>query len=166
MTEGANQRSHRLADQFEEAHGGFVRLVESLDDEQWQLVGRNYPQRMNDEDEGRTVGVIAHHVAVSGPALLRRVQDLLKGRPPSPVDARANARHAAEHGDVTRDEVLRLLRESGPEMAAAIRAIPDEQLDLTRDTAVGPMSVEQRLERVVIGHITSHRGSIEGAISG
>lgn len=166
VSQSANERSHRLAEQFEEAHRSFVRLVESLDDEQWRRVGRNYPKRLNDEDEGRPVGVIAHHVAVTGPKLLGRIQDLLQGRPSSPVDVQANARHAAEHADVTREEVLRLLRERGPEIADAIRAIPDDQLGVTRDTAVGPMSVEQRLERVLIGHITGHRGSIEAAISG
>ena len=130
MTEQANQRSDQLADQFEEAHRRFVSLLESLDDEQWRLVGRNYPQKINDEDEGRPVGVIAHHVAVSGPALLARIQDVLAERSSRPVDPQGNARHAAEHADVTRDEVLRVLRETGPVIASAIRAIPDDQLDV------------------------------------
>jgi hypothetical protein len=159
-------RAARYAEEFEATHTEFTRLIESLDAEQWRQIGKNHPQRMNDEDEGRTVGVIAHHVAVNSPWVMERIQATLDGRPLQPVDMRAiNAQHAGEHAEVTREEVLRLLRQTQAEIAAAIRAIPDDQLDQARETPVGPMSVAQRIERVLIGHIKAHQGSIEAAIA-
>jgi hypothetical protein len=158
-------RSARYATEFEAAQDEFIRLLESLSDAQWQARGGNFPERMNDEDEERTVGVIAHHVATSGPFIIERIQSMLAGRSMQRLDFRAaNARHAQEHADVTKDEVLRVLRQTRSPIADAVRAIPDDQLDQQRETPVGPMSVAQRLERVLIGHIKAHQGSIETAI--
>lgn len=166
MGSNANPRSGALADQFVAVQQGFIELVESLDDERWRRVGKNYPQRMNDEDEGRPVGVIAHHVASSQDRLIERIQVTVGGGVPPPVDIRAdNARHAAQHGGASRDEVLRILRHNKTAIAEKIRAIPDDKLDITQESAAGPLSVAQRLERVVIGHIAMHRGSIEAAVS-
>ena len=160
-------RSAEFADRFEAAQDEFIRLIESLDDERWQRVGKNYPQRVNDEDEQRTVGVIAHHVATSGPFILERIQLMAAGTllPPVGNFRELNARHAAENAGVTRDEVLRVLRETRDPIATAVRGIPDDQLDQQRETPVGPMSVAQRLERVLIGHLKMHQGSIEAAVA-
>lgn len=149
------------------AQTGFISLVESLSAEQWRLVGSNYPQRVNDEDERRTLGVIAHHVAVNGPWIMDRIEGMLMGRKLTPVDFTAiNAEHATEHAHVSRDEVLGVLRETLPRIVAAVRAIPDDQLDQSRDTPVRPMSIAQRLERVLVGHLKEHQGSIEATIAG
>jgi DinB family protein len=167
MSESTTTRSAEFADRFEAAQDEFIRLIESLDDERWQRVGMNYPQRVNDEDERRTVGVIAHHVATSAPFILERIQLMAAGKLLSPVgDFRElNAMHAAENAGVTRDEVLSVLRETKRPIAAAVRAIPDDQLDQQRETPVGPMSVAQRLERVLIGHLKMHQGSIEATLA-
>jgi len=161
----SNTRSAQLAEQFEAAHDAFIRLVESLNEEQWHLAGKNFPQRLNDEDEGRPLGVIAHHVATNGDWIMQRIQTMLAGGPLAPVNTRAvNSEHARTHADVTKDEVLRLLRASKPRIAEAVRAIPDNQLDVQRETPAGPMSAAQRVERVLIGHMQQHQGSIEAAI--
>ncbi len=161
-------RVAKFAEDFEAAQDGFIRLVESLSDEQWQLVGQNFPQRINEEDEGRPVGVIAHHVAQSGPFIMDRITKMSRGEKLAPAGdfKEINAGHAAEHHDCTREEVLQMLRESKPKIAAAVRAIPEDQLDQQRETPAGPMSVAQRLERVLIGHLKMHQGSIEAALSG
>jgi len=160
-----NVRSALLADQYEAAHDEFVRLVESLNDDQWSLTGKNYPQRIGDEDEGRRVGVIAHHVATNGDWIVQRIQTMLAGGPLAPVNQREiNAEHARNNAGVTRGEVLRLLQASRSRIADAVRAIPDNQLDVQRETPAGPMSAAQRVERVLIGHMNQHKGSIEAAI--
>lgn len=166
MAPTANPRSDSYAARFEADQQGFIELVESLDDEQWRRVGKNYPQRMNDEDEGRPVGVIAHHVASSQDMLIERIEVSVRGGVPPPIDIRANnASHAAQHADASRDEVQRMLRHNKTSIAERIRSIPDDKLDVTQDSAAGALSVAQRLERVLIGHIAMHRGSIEAAIS-
>lgn len=162
----SNPRSAQLAEQFEAAQDQFLRLIESLNDKQWHLTGKNFPQRINDEDEGRPVGVIAHHVATNGDWIMQRIQTMLAGGPLAPVNSREiNSEHARTHANVTKDEVLRLLRASKPRIVEAVRAIPDSQLDIQRDTPAGPMSAAQRVERVLIGHMQQHQGSIEGAIA-
>lgn len=162
----SNPRSAQLAEQFEAAQDQFLRLIESLNDEQWHLTGKNFPQRINDEDEGGPVGVIAHHVATNGDWIMQRIQTMLAGGPLAPVNSREiNSEHARTHANVTKDEVLRLLRASKPRIVEAVRAIPDSQLDIQRDTPAGPMSAAQRVERVLIGHMQQHQGSIEGAIA-
>jgi hypothetical protein len=160
-----NTRSAQLAEQFEAAHDEFIGLIESLDDEQWHRPGKNFPRRLDDEDEGRPLGVIAHHVATNGDWIMQRIQTMLAGGPLSPVNMRViNSEHAREHADVTKDEVLRLLRASKSRIAEAVRAIPDNQLDIQRDTPAGPMSAAQRVEKVLIGHMQQHQGSIEAAL--
>jgi hypothetical protein len=76
-----------------------------------------------------------------------------------------NAKHANEYADTTKLEVLALLRNSGEQIAKDLRAIPDEKLDKARELPSGKMTVEQRIERVLIGHITGHQGSIEATIA-
>src|SRR5215467_162641 len=102
MAEKQVSRSARYAADFEAAQEELIRLLESLTDEQWRMVGRNYPQRLNDEDEDRRVGVIAHHVAVTQPWIMGRIEGMLAGRtlPPPDLD---NARHAAEQAGVSRE---------------------------------------------------------------
>jgi hypothetical protein len=161
----AETRSEQFAVEFEAVQDEFIHLIDSLTDQQWNLIGKNHPKRMNDEDEGRPVGVIAHHVAITGDFIIDRIQRMLEERPLPQVDFREiNQKHASEHEEVTRAEVLRILRESKPRLAAAVRAIPDEQLDQPRQTPVGPMSISQRLEMVLIGHIQGHKGSILAAV--
>jgi len=159
-------RSAQFADDFEAAQDKLIGLVESLTPEQWKLVGRNYPERFNDEDEGRTVGVIAHHVAESGPLIADRIELQARGETPPPVAdfTDGNARHAEAHADCTPEEVLRMLRESKPRIAAQVRAIPDDRLEYQVPSRVGPMTIAQRVERVLIGHVKMHHGSIEAAL--
>jgi DinB family protein len=166
MSDTSDSRSARLAAQFEAAHGAFTRLVESLTEEQWRQIGRNHPKRINDEDEGRPVGIIAHHAATSSDTIMNRIQLALQGQALPPIDfAAANARHAAEHPHVTAEDVLGVFRESGPRLAAAVRAIPDAKLDDSVETAAGPMTIAMRLEMVLIGHLRQHQGSIEATIA-
>lgn len=159
-------RPEKFAAEFEAAQDGLIKLISSLTDEEWQMVGKNYPKRANDEDEGRTVAVISHHVAVDGPWTLSRIEDSLAGRQLQvPDKKKLNAGHASDHAGTTREEVLRILRETKPRIAGALRAIPDDQLDLSHDSPIGPLTIAFRIQAVLIGHIKMHQGSIEATIS-
>jgi hypothetical protein len=168
MAKSKTSRSGRLADQFEAVQEGFIRVVESLTNEQWRMRGRNTPgQRINDEDEARPLGVIAHHVAVNQDVIMSRIQAVLLDTPtPAANFKEINAKHANEYADTTKAEVLSLLRATGGQIAKDLRAIPDEKLDKARElTSGGKMTVEQRIELVLIGHVTQHQGSIEATIA-
>jgi DinB family protein len=168
MAKTNTARSGRLADEFEAAQETFIRLVESLTNEQWRMRGRNTPgMRINDEDEARPLGVIAHHVAVNEEVIMGRIEAVMRDAPTQPVDFKdLNAKHANEYADTTKAEVVGLLRDSGREIAKHLRAISDEKLDKARELpSGGSMTVQQRIERVLIGHITGHQGSIEATIA-
>jgi hypothetical protein len=167
MSETSTSRSESLADQFEAALENFAQVVESLTSEQWRLRGRNTPgMRINDEDEARPVGVIAHHVAVNLNVIMGRIQTAMRDQPTPPVDFKEiNARHANEYADTTKADVLTLLQASGSQIAKDLRSIPDEKLDIARELPSGKMTVQQRIERVLIGHIQGHQGSIEATIA-
>jgi hypothetical protein len=167
MAETSTSRSESLADQFEAALGNFTAVVESLSGDQWRMRGRNTPgMRINDEDEARPLGVIAHHVAVNLNVIMGRIQSAIRDQPLPPLDIKqTNARHANEYADTTKAEVLTLLRASGDQIAKDLRSMPDEKLDIAKELPSGKMTVQQRIERVLIGHIQGHQGSIEATIA-
>jgi hypothetical protein len=112
------------------------------------------------------VGVIAHHVATTQPWIMGRIRAIIEDKPTPMVDFKViNAEHAVEHGDATKAEVVDLLRENLRRITSEVRAIPDELLDKERQFPTGTMTVEQRIERVLIGHMVSHETSIEATIS-
>ena len=166
MAETKTLRSAALADQFEAAQKRFIKLVESISEEQWWFQGVNTPGiRLNDEDEVRRVGVIAHHVASTQPWIMGRIRAIIEDKPTPMVDFKVlNAEHASKHADATKAEVLDLLRENLRRITSEVRAIPDEMLDKERQFPTGTMTVEQRIERVLIGHMASHQTSIEATI--
>src|SRR5487761_1260218 len=167
MANAAASRSESLADQFEAALENFTGANESLTGEQGKMRGKNTPgMRINDEDEARPLGVIAHHVAVNQRVIMGRIQQVLRDEPTPPVDVKKdNARHANEYADTTKAEVVSLLRASGSQIANDLRAIPDDKLDMAPELPSGKMTVQQRIERVLIGHIQGHQGSIEATIA-
>ena len=162
----AGPRVTRYADDWVAAHREFAQFVESLSDEQWHMAGKNFPEQINGEDESRSIGVIAHHVADTEPFIIDRIYLMLEGKPLPRVDFHdVNARHSASHSDVTRGDVLDLLRSNEQSIPPRVRAIPDEALDVEHQTPVGPATIAQRLERTLIGHLKMHEGSIRAALA-
>jgi hypothetical protein len=167
MSETSTSRSETLADQFETSLANFVRVIESLNNDQWRMRGRNTPgMRINDEDEARPLGVIAHHVAVNLNVIMGRIETAMREQQAPPLDFKqVNARHANEYADTTKAQVLTILQDSGEQIANHLRSIPDEKLDIAQELPSGKMTVQQRIERVLIGHIQGHQGSIEATIA-
>src|SRR5487761_384122 len=167
MANAAASRSESLADQFEAALENFTGANESLTGEQGKMRGKNTPgMRINDEDEARPLGVIAHHVAVNLKVIMGRIETAMREQQAPPLDVKQmNARHANEYADTTKAQVLTLLQDSGQRIAKELRSIPDEKLDIAEELPSGKMTVQQRIERVLIGHIQAHQGSIEATIA-
>ncbi len=167
MADTKTSRSAGLADQFEAAQERFINVVESLTDEQWRMRGVNTPElRQNDEDESRSIGVIAHHVASTQPWIMGRIRAIIEDGPTPPVDFKIiNAEHSVEHAGATRAEVLTMLQQNLHRITDEVRTIPDHTLDKERQLPTGVMTVQQRIERVLIGHMNAHQASIEATIT-
>lgn len=90
--------------------------------------------------DGRTVGVIVHHVKAVYPLEIQLAQSVAAGRPVAGVTwdtvAQMNAKHAHKHAAVEKSEALELLRRNGKAAADAVRMFSDEQLD-----AAAPVSL-------------------------
>jgi hypothetical protein len=150
-----------LADRFERANNDLIALIERLTGAQWAAPS---------EDDGRPVGVLAHHVATDHPILASFVEAVATGQPLPPLTMEMldqyNAQHAAEHRGCTREETIDLLRREGAAAAGLVRRLTDEQLDRTAVIpweGEAPVSARQLIERKLIGHIGEHLGGIRAA---
>src|SRR5437762_45092 len=119
---GVSRRANALADRLEQGARALASFAGELTDAQWQS---RVP------GDGRKVGVTVHHVASVYPLEIQLAQMLAEGRPVTGVTMdnvhEMNAGHAQDHGSVTKEAALELLRANSAVAAAAIRALTDEQ---------------------------------------
>lgn len=161
--ENTTARSQELAHLFEVANREVIEAVERCTDAQWQAVCA---------DEGWSVGVVAHHIAVAHGVVVGWLQSVAEGRgmPPltkAEIDA-MNRRHAEQFAGCTRAEVLHALRTGGDAAAAAVRALSDEALERSAPIRLlnGQMlSVEQLITFILIGHPQEHMASINATLA-
>lgn len=146
-------RAEELAGRFERANDAMIAFVEGCSDAEW---GRSC------EDDGRTVGIVAHHVASAHPAVMGWVAAVAEGGSTTVTREQIdqfNEQHAVRFASCTRAEVLGLLREKGAAAAALVRGLSDEQLHRVGMVAAAgntEMSAEQVVKHVLIGHMTGH----------
>jgi hypothetical protein len=152
-------RARSLAQQFEQANHDLIATVEGVSDAQW---------RAKTPGDGRSVGVVAHHVATSHKMIAGLAGAIAHGQPVPAVTMdmihQGNAAHAAQYANCTRAETLALLRQNGAEALAAVRELGDAGLDRTATLPLGTMSAAQVIERILIGHVHDHHGSIRKAL--
>ena len=154
------QRSQALADRFEQATRQLATTIERCSDAQWKT---------KTTGEQWSIGVVAHHVAQSTEAVAGIVKLMATGQPLPPLTMemihQGNAEHAKQFANVGKDETLALLRKTSAAAAGTVRGLSDEQLARTAKVIGGAtMSAEQMVERVLIGHVVEHHGSIQAAV--
>jgi uncharacterized damage-inducible protein DinB len=153
-----SERTEALATQFERANDALISRIESLTDAQWKAICA---------DEGWTVGVTAHHVAQGHGVITGMAQAIAAGQTLPPMTwemlNEGNAKHAQEFAGVSKTETLALLRQSGPAAAAAVRSMSDDQLQRSASLMGNPMTAEQIVQGILIGHVTQHSASIQQA---
>jgi DinB family protein len=133
------------------------------------------------EDEKRTAGVIAYHIAsviaaphtyLLGEAVAGKPLDLVRGWTVDNV-AEWNAGVAEEQVNVTQAEVLELLRTNTDAAVELLRSLSDEQLQRPlaaedQEALVawcgGARTVEELAQNMLIGHIHHHRSSLRATV--
>jgi hypothetical protein len=154
-------RAQPLADAFLATHREFYDLVKNATPEQWRAKGINHPEiQVGNEDEGRPVGTIVHHVGNAYRNNRARCQAWIRGDDPPPPTAEMNKRHAAENDDPDQGETLRFLDGEAAEMAAFIRGLSDGELAAKGSFVTGPTTLEEFVGRTLPFHIRWHMGSI------
>jgi len=153
-------RATELAAQVEGANRELIDAVRGCSDVDW---------RKRSASEGWSVGVLAHHVAVSYGPITEMVRAIAEGRelPPTSLASQSgiNARHAEEHANVGRQETLDALEQHGTAAAAMVRELSDEQLGRSAPFNGREMSAAQLVEGAVIGHPKQHLASIRSALA-
>lgn len=122
--------------------------------------------------DGRTIGVVVHHVATMYPLEIQLAQALAAGKPITEVTAdvvnQLNARHALENSAVTKDQAIELLRRNSAAAASAIRALSDEELDRSETVSLNadaPLTCQFFLEDHAVRHSYHHLARIRAALA-
>jgi hypothetical protein len=158
----ASVRGELLASRLEQGARALAALASTLCDAEWHTP---LPQ------DGRTTGVVVHHVATMYPLEIQLAQTVAAGTAVTGLTMRdvdaINAAHAAEHADVTKGEAIDLLLRNSAAAAAAIRAMTDAELD--RAVAVSlyedaPVTCQFVLEDHAVRHSYHHLAGIKKAV--
>jgi len=157
-----SQRTNALAERLEQGARALATLASALTDAEWHT---RVPR------DGRTVGVVVHHVATMYPLEIQLAQTLAAGKPVAGVTwdvvHELNAGHAKEHDAVTKEAAVELLRRNSTAAAAAIRALSDEQLDQAAPISLNadaPLTCQFMLEDHAVRHSYHHLAAIQGAL--
>jgi hypothetical protein len=154
-------RAEDLAGNFLATHREFVEFVKGATPDQWRAKGINHPEiRVGNEDEGRPVGVIVHHVGIAYRNNRIRCQAWIRGEDPELPNAEGNRRHAAENPDPDQGETIRFLEAQAADMHAFISGLSETDLAAKGSFVAGPTTVEESLGRTLPYHIRWHMGSI------
>lgn len=158
------RRANALAARLEHGAQALADLTLSLTDAQWHshLPG-----------DGRTIGVLVHHVASVYPLEIELARKLAAGEAIFGVTMAdvhtMNARHAVDYAAVTKEEALGLLLRNSAAAAASIRALTDE--DLARAAPVSlyagaPLTCQFLLEDHAVRHSYHHLAGINRRLRG
>jgi hypothetical protein len=154
-------RAAELAAATDAVNLELVQLVRGCSEEQWHT-------ECNDEGDGRSVGVIAHHVAHGHLDTIEWIETALRGRPIEitlAVQAELNARHAETYHDVEREVTAALLEDNGCRLAERVERLTDDELARTgyHVGADREMTVEA-FAQLGQRHVSVHMGTIKKAL--
>jgi uncharacterized damage-inducible protein DinB len=157
-----SQQAQALADRLEAGARALAAFAATLTDDEW---------RTPVPHDGRSVGVVVHHVASVYPVEIELAQVLAGGKPMTGVvmdDIHAmNAKHAAEYATVTKAAALELLRTNSAAAAAAIRALTDEQLTNAATVSLysdAPLTCQFFLEDHAVRHSYHHLARLKWTV--
>ncbi|MBF6591725.1 MAG: DinB family protein [Ktedonobacterales bacterium] len=157
-----SERARELAERFEQLNTQVIALVEGCTEEQW---------RAECPGEGRSVAVVAHHIAAAYPEIVTWMVNLAAGQPVTMTMAQVdqlNARHAAHFAHCTQAEVADLLRRNGADAVAVVGGLSDEQLDRAAPAAIAggqTVSAAQLAKHGLSGHTKGHLTTLRTALS-
>jgi hypothetical protein len=164
LSPASHQHANALADRLEQGARALAAFATKLTDAEWQ---------MRVPHDGRSVGVVVHHVASVYPIEVQLAQTIASGKPVTGVvmdDIHAmNAKHAAEHAAVTKAVALDLLYANSKAAAAAIRELTNEQLLRAAPVSLyadAPLTCQFVLEDHAVRHSYHHLAKLQRTVQG
>ncbi|HXT36376.1 MAG TPA: maleylpyruvate isomerase N-terminal domain-containing protein [Chloroflexota bacterium] len=162
-TEVQNPETCALIQRFTESTDGLVVLLESCAGEQWHATCPG---------EGWSVGTVANHVSGSFRFITGLVDSLANQRPlPETTQEgidEGNARYALKQTERDQAETIALFRQRSSDAIEALSTLSDQELEMGQPFTLfgGRIATPRKIiERMLIGHIQSHRAGIEAAIA-
>jgi len=155
-----SQRAESLAHRLEAGAAQLGELAEGLSAGEWNTRVR----------DGRTVGVIVHHVATLYPLELDLARTIASGKPVTVTWEQVNemnAQHAREHAATSKAATLALLLANSRAAAAAVRRFTDAELDTAAPLGMSfgaPMTTQFVLEDHAVRHSWHHLARIRAAL--
>jgi DinB superfamily len=157
-----SRRANALADRVEEGARTLATFAGELTAAQWQT---RVPR------DGRTVGVLVHHVASAYPLELQLAQRVAAGLAIVGITRHdineRNATHAWLYLGVTKEAALDLLRRNSAATAMGIRALCDDHLDRAAPVSLyndAPLTCQFVVEDRVVRHSHHHLATIQSAL--
>jgi hypothetical protein len=158
-----SRRASALAERLEQGATALEAVAGALTESEWET---RIP------GDGRTIGVVVHHVATMYPLEIELAQALAAGKPIAGVTwdivNELNARHASENTAVTKGEAIDLLRRNSATAADAIRALGDQELDRAAGVSLNadaPLTCQFFLEDHAVRHSYHHLARIRAALA-
>lgn len=156
------KRAEALAGRIEQGARALAGFAESLSESEWKTV---VPR------DGRSVGVMVHHVANMYPIEVELAQVLASGKPIEGVTwgavAEINAKHAHEHAGVDKTEAIEALLSRSRAAAEAVRKFSDEELDRAAPVSLNgdaPLTAQFFIEDHALRHSYHHLAKIKAAL--
>ena len=155
------KRAEVLAGRVEAGAELLATYAEGLSDAEWNARVR----------DGRTVGVIVHHVASMYPVEVEVARAIAAGNAVEAVTwedvAGINAKHAVDQAKVNKATAIGLLRTNSKEAAAAVREFSDAELDTAAGFSLSfgaPMTAQFVVEDHALRHAWHHLARIKQAL--
>lgn len=158
-----SSRAEALAQRIEDGAAQLAALAATLSDRQWKAVV---------PPDGRTVGVIIHHVAQMYALEVQLAGELAAGRPIAGVTwdavAEINATHAAEYAQVRQAEAVTALQRQSRAAADVVRRFSDAELDRAAAVSLNgdaPLTAQFFIEDHAVRHSWHHLAGIRRALA-
>lgn len=155
-----SSQAKELAERLKAFNTEMIAFVEKCSDEEWHKVcsGEEWP-----------VGIVARHVAKGHYGAFNLAKMIVAGEKLPDITKEAidqgNAKHAEEHTDCTKKEVLDFLHQNGSTVADFLSGLEDSDLDRTGYlTITGEISAKQFIENVILNSSNEHLSSMKKAI--
>ena len=155
-------RADALADRLILGANNLAAFAEGLADSEWNKTVLG---------DGRTVGVVVHHVASVYPIEVELAQTIGKGNAIAGVTKEAidqmNAKHALENNQAGKKETLDLLKTNSENAARAIREFTNEELDTAVPISLyhdAPLTAQFFIEDHALRHSFHHLGKIKASL--
>jgi len=157
-----SRRTDALAERIEQGARALAAFAQGLSEAEWRTVV---------PPDGRTVGVMVHHVASVYSIEIDLARQIASGKAIAGLTwdavAELNAKHAQDHAAAGRQQTLELLRRNSKTAADAVRAFTDEELDRSAPVSLNadaPLTAQFVIEDHALRHSFHHLAKMRAAL--